>query len=375
MSILEQPDIIRCVIPFLSDKENVALMQCSIMHSNFRFTFHKKMALSVICYHRNFDAFVCVVMDYQFANMYDAPFLCGRENTLTLPKNTKQLIIESPCRFLRSVQLPSTLTHLNICCLHQDTSILRSLFMSITHIGLRSYTNSMRDILPPAVTHLEINGWMEHDATLLNTITHLIFGPGFDNCIDNLIAPSVTHMTLGYNFDRPISNLPASITHLSFGANFNRPIDNLSLHIVNLKLGRAFNQNVNKLPKTLKYLSFGACFNKKVEHLPQGLMYLKLGHGFNKPINNLPRTLMYLKLGNNFNQPVDYFPPFLTHVKFGYNFNQSVSLLPDSVTHLYLGYSFDQKLTKLPASLQHLTLSSYKHSIKHLPLTITIILR
>ena len=169
--------------------------------------------------------------------------------------------------------------------------------------------------------------------------------------------------------------IPRSVTHLIFGPYFNQDIKDL-IHegVTHLILGDMFNSGIyGCLPNSLIHLKFGASFNQDVyECLPSSLIYLEFGNNFNCDVYGcFPPSLKHLKFGNDFNKEIkDCIPPFLIHLELGNSFNRIIKdKIPDSVKHLKLGRCFKQKI-EIPPPVTHLTVYKSKNIRNNVPKTV-----
>jgi hypothetical protein len=207
-------------------------------------------------------------------------------------------------------------------------------------------------------------------------ITHLTFHNDFNKTITELPA-TLTHLRFGCNFNQKVKNLPRSLLYLSFGNLFDHSINSLPPKLTHLYLGCAFKRTIKNLPQHITHLSFGDCFwsdehdhsgkhDIKLELLPTTLTHLTFNREFNQPLTSLP-SITHLTFGINFNQPVNELPSSLIKLVLAPKFNHPVSELPDSLKKLFFGHAFHpnvfkhhyiefaQSLSTLPPSLSLLS--------------------
>lgn len=140
----------------------------------------------------------------------------------------------------------------------------------------------------------------------INTIEVLIFGPEFNQTVDNL--PNINYLKFGYSFNQPIDNLPITLKKLHIeSVQFNQSIDNLPPNLEMLHIFGKFNQQINNLPNKLQILSLCGDFNQPINNLPPELKEISLGKQFNQPITNIPKTLVKLTIFNkNYSFDLNY---------------------------------------------------------------------
>lgn len=192
---------------------------------------------------------------------------------------------------------------------------------------------------------------------LFASVQSLVFGDGFDDSLDRVVA------------------WPASLQKLRFGRHFNRSIDHVTwpVSLQTLVFGDLFNQSIDGVvawPVSLTQLTFGHAFNEPIDRVnwPACLLRLTFDHCFNRPIDRVswPASLQQLELsGYRFNHPIDRvnWPASLQQLTFGFTFNQSVDRVawPSSLQQLTFGNEFDvtrlYRIVRWPASLKNLTLA------------------
>jgi hypothetical protein len=167
-----------------------------------------------------------------------------------------------------------------------------------------------------------------------------------------------------FNQDVSLLNQSPSITHIIFGNGFNKSIDNLQINLIFIYFGNNFNQPINKIYNKLKYLFFSLNFNNTL--LPQpNLKVLKLGRFYNKYIDFSDfKGLQYLTLSSQYNQPIHCLPKKIQYLKLGRNFNNTLpSNFPTSMKKLIIN-AYYKHLLNFPIHLKHLNLGvRYNHRI------------
>ncbi|EFA85753.1 hypothetical 97.7 kDa protein [Heterostelium album PN500] len=178
-----------------------------------------------------------------------------------------------------------------------------------------------------------------------NTVTHLRFGPNFNDIIPpNLIPNHITHLHFGYDFNQELklNLIPSSCVFLQFGHEFNSKIQ------------------IGAIPESVTKLIFGYDFNQKLQPgmIPIGVKYLKFGDHFVQglELGTLPQTITHLEFGYFYNGFIkkNILPSGLTHLTFGGYYNQSLpkgrenlrDLIPSSTHTLELGAYFNSFTTK-----------------------------
>ena len=166
------------------------------------------------------------------------------------------------------------------------------------------------------------------------------------------------------NQDVSLLNKCPSITHIIFGNGFNKSIDNLQINLIFIYFGNNFNQPINKIYNKLKYLYFSLNFNNTI--LPQpNLIVLKLGRFYNKYIDFSDfKALQYLTLSSQYNQPIHCLPKKIQYLKLGRNFNNTLPInFPKSLKKLIIN-TYYKHLLNFPIHLKHLKLGvRYNHKI------------
>jgi len=105
-------------------------------------------------------------------------------------------------------------------------NIIRTFWIdNVTKISISAVPHRGMNRIPKNVRH--ITTYRELKSKYIpNNTTHLIFGGGYDEPLDECLPSSITHLKFCYFFNQPIKDkIPWSVTHLSLGHAFNQEID------------------------------------------------------------------------------------------------------------------------------------------------------
>lgn len=211
-------------------------------------------------------------------------------------------------------------------------------------IGCRYFASL--PILPPKLTHLEIDEFNPVFTNFPSSITHLKIAYGCEKLENGLLSQNITHLNIGHSFNGELDYLPQQLIYLVFGSAFNQPIDKLPPNLIFVQFGAKFNQPINNLPKSVKYLKFYeyAKYQQQINKLPHQLEMLILGiYKFPLPASIIPNSLKILHFSCGFNSPIDFSSiASLVYLSLGGDFDQPVDgLLPPNLDVLYVSmYSF-----------------------------------
>ncbi|AEQ60839.1 FNIP repeat-containing protein [Acanthamoeba polyphaga mimivirus] len=252
------------------------------------------------------------------------------------------------CKF--KTPIPKIVTNLEFDVYFNEPLINR-------RIKIRNKWVKIRKIIPSTVKYLDMGYSFNKSirGALSYGLTTLIFGPEFNQPIDNCIPSTVTYLEFSVYFDQPVVGyLPPGLTHLIFGTDFNQPIKGaLPDTLEYLYFGWSFNQPIDfALPPNLKCLKFGHCFDQPIKgFLPLGLNKLIFEGEYHQPMDlAIPESVEYLKLGNpGSNSLENCLPINLKTLVFGENFNKNLNTLSlDKFRELekieFDGF-FDQKIS------------------------------
>ena len=135
---------------------------------------------------------------------------------------------------------------------------------SMTQLEMRYYyfREYMSMKLPPTLTHLTITGtyYQQQESKPPWGITHLIFNGDFVGNLRDVIPESVRYLTFNHNSSSEILEMvgmiPSTVTHLTFGPRFDQDIRGaLPDKLISLTLGAVFKHSLNRaLPWSLTQL-------------------------------------------------------------------------------------------------------------------------
>ena len=331
------------------------------------------------------------------------------DNIITFIKNDEIYLNIYKKMFIKSVELlpPITLTSLKYdYLLIQDVE-----FNKMDRSKLEALYLEFDESWNPTKLKWDTNIKLSHD-TLPATLTHVKFGPKFDNgnfpLEKNVLPPGLKYCKFNHDIMHPSDQniFPEDLEHLIFGYSFTNggiPITReiFPPNLKSLTFCSLRNRDIEPgiFPLNLKSLTFEMCMEEPDKPLrpgmfPETLTHLSLGYSFENDRQPLqpglfPKTLTHLTFGNEFangNRPlqIGIFPDTLTHLTFDTAFQNGgkpldEGVFPTSLKYLDVGFHFKNGsrplgMNVLPSKLETLILGAkfnfesksalYPHSLK-----------
>jgi len=157
------------------------------------------------------------------------------------------------CNILHNINIPLSVTHLSLKQISDISNIPRS----VTHLATENLRYQSTNYNLPSVTHYTYYGsghaWLlEH----LPSVTHLVSNRDFGAYRRLKMPETITHIYFDDEMIDPIPNdhIPSSVTHLRFGPFFNEPIDNLPKTVLQIELPERYNVKISEelIPKIIR---------------------------------------------------------------------------------------------------------------------------
>ena len=159
--------------------------------------------------------------------------------------------------FQHKIPLLPSLTHLR--CKSESISAIPSSLTSLDCVTpCKKQHNTMDLISSSSISHLVLPLYEElqnQPISLPHSLKNLVSNTCWEGAkLDNIPA-SLTHLLL-LSCQQPIQSLPPNLTHLSFGPHFNESLyGKLPQTLLSLELGESYCQPLHSLPASLKALS------------------------------------------------------------------------------------------------------------------------
>ena len=159
--------------------------------------------------------------------------------------------------FQHKIPLLPSLTHLR--CKSESISAIPSSLTSLDCLTpCKKQHNTMDLISSSSISHLVLASsreLQEQPISLPHSLKTLVSNTWWDDAkLDNIPA-SLTHL-LQFFSTQPVQSLPPNLTHLSFGPRFNESLHGkLPQTLLSLELGESYCQPLHSLPASLKALS------------------------------------------------------------------------------------------------------------------------
>ena len=174
-----------------------------------------------------------------------------------LPNSITHLYFGRDFNYLIEGSIPPTVTHLTLSK-YWDRPYQKLIPSTVTHLTIRTayMNNGNYNYIPSTITYLNIPIYMDDPPKFMipTSVTHLIFCGGLRNSVKDIIPPSVTHleMTRHFNFSiDKLDDLPLSIIKLTLGGyhsdkEMNRIRKRLSLRNIDIKFPNKISDLIKK---------------------------------------------------------------------------------------------------------------------------------
>jgi hypothetical protein len=206
-----------------------------------------------------------------------------------------------------------------------------------------------------ALRRLHTGELFNRSVQLPSTLEHIEFGWEFNSPFTFVSTPHrLTTIHFGSAFDQPCLHLPGSLTDLEFGGDFNQEFAfDTPPTLDRLVFGRDFNRPGLHIPPNTRVVEMNDGYNQPDFYIPSGVQQCNIPGLLSYPITfQLPSSLQTLELPDNYNVPGLVVPRSVLTLMLGIRFNQSIAFEAGSqLRAFHMGARFDQDIC-LPASVR-----------------------